>query len=111
MMTTTITNATSIIPEFQDPQDTNRVYYQSGGYRLFRPVLIGEDAKPTFEFIPTVDVANIFSPDLDVRKAIAKEVAKAAEEVGFFYAINPPVSHDKMGLSDTRTRVEIRWLI
>ena len=64
---------------------------------MSRPVLTGVDAKKTFDSIPTVDVANIFSPDLEVRRAIAQNVAKACEEVGFFYAVNPPVSYEKMG--------------
>ncbi len=64
---------------------------------MSRPVLMGDNAKKTFDSIPTVDVAHIFSPDLEVRKMIAKQVAKAAEEVGFFYAVNPPVSYEKMG--------------
>lgn len=102
MATTTATmttaNAATILADIQDHTDKSRVYYGSGGYRMSRPVLTGSDAKETFNSIPTVDVANIFSPDLEVRRAIAKEVGKACEEVGFFYATNPPVSHEKMGM-------------
>lgn len=78
-------------------EDTDRVYYITGGFRQSRPILKGKDAKKTFDSIPTIDVANVFSPDLGLRKAVAKEVAKAAEEVGFFYAANPPVSTQKIG--------------
>lgn len=85
----------TVMPDVE--HDPSRVWFTSGGYSKFRPVLSGESAKKTFESIPTVDVADIFSPDLDVRKAIAAEVAKACEEVGFFYAVNPPVSYEKMG--------------
>jgi isopenicillin N synthase-like dioxygenase len=73
------------------------VYYGSGGYRLSRPVLTGAEAKKTFDSIPTVDVSRIFSEDSEERYAIAKEVARVAEEVGFFYAVNPPVSYEKIG--------------
>lgn len=66
---------------------------------MSRPVLTGQDAKDTFDSIPTVDVSKIFSPDLEVRWGIAKEVAKVCEEVGFFYATNPPISDEKMGTS------------
>ncbi|CAK7235701.1 hypothetical protein SCUCBS95973_009356 [Sporothrix curviconia] len=84
MSTTTTTAPATVLANIQDPDDTKNVYYQSGGYRLLRPVLIGAQVKRTFDAIPTVDVSNIFSPDLNVRKAIAAEV-------GFFYASNPPV--------------------
>lgn len=96
MATTTIEAATIIARHHEEP---DKVSYISGGYRLSRPILIGEDAKKTFDSIPSVDVSNVFSPDLEVRKEIAREVAKVAEEVGFFYAINPPVSYEKMGMS------------
>ncbi|CAK7235928.1 hypothetical protein SEUCBS140593_009447 [Sporothrix eucalyptigena] len=96
MSTTTTAAPITVLTNIQDPEDTKNVYYQSGGYRLSRPVLEGANAKRTFDSIPTVDVSNIFSPDLEVRKAIAAEVAKVCEEVGFFYAANPPVSKDKM---------------
>ncbi|CAK7224803.1 hypothetical protein SBRCBS47491_005677 [Sporothrix bragantina] len=96
-MSTTVTTAPiTVLANIQDPDDTKNVYYQSGGYRLSRPVLEGAQAKRTFDAIPTVDVSKIFSPDLEVRKAIAAEVGKVCEEVGFFYAANPPVSRDKM---------------
>ena len=101
--TTTTTESITVLSNIQDPNDTKNVYYQSGGYRLSRPVLEGADAKKTFDSIPTVDVSNIFSPDLEVRKAIAAEVGKVCEEVGFFYAANPPVSKEKMGK-------HLRWM-
>lgn len=99
MATTAHASLVSIIPDIQDRDDPNRVYYGSGGYRQFRPVLTGAQAKKTFDSIPLVDVSNIFSDDVNVRKAIAKEIAKVAEEVGFFYAVNPPVSFANMGKS------------
>lgn len=62
-----------------------------------RPILNGSDAKDTFELIPIVDVGEIFSPDLGVRKKIATEIGRAVKNVGFFYAVNPPVSTNLMG--------------
>ena len=97
MLTTTTAAPITVLTNIQDPEDTKNVYYQSGGYRLSRPVLEGANAKRTFDTIPTVDVSNTFSPDLEVRKVIAAEVAKVCEEVGFFYAANPPVFKDKIG--------------
>lgn len=97
MATVTATSFASVFSNIQPKDDKSRVYYGSGGYRLSRPVLTGAQAKKTFDSIPTVDVSNLFSEDPIARRAIAEEVAKAAEEVGFFYAVNPPVSHEKMG--------------
>lgn len=94
---TTTAAAITVLANIQDPGDTKNVYFQSGGYRLSRPVLTGQDAKRTFDSIPTVDVSGIYSPDPAVRRAIASEVAKVCEDVGFFYAANPPVSYEKMG--------------
>lgn len=79
-------------------RDPNRVYYRAGGFEQSRPILRGPDAKETFEFIPTVDMVNISSPDLEVRKKLATEVGQAMREVGFFYAINPPVETKLMGM-------------
>lgn len=96
-MSVTTTSTATVLLDIQDARDSSRVYYESGGYRLSRPVLTGSQKKETFDSIPTVDVANIFSPNIEVRQGIAKEIAEACEKVGFFYAVNPPVSYEKMG--------------
>jgi hypothetical protein len=80
-------------------KDPNYVHYVMGGVAHKRPVLTGPDAKETFNEIPSVDVSDVFSEDIDVRKAIAAKLGKACEEVGFFYAVKPPVSAEKMGMS------------
>ncbi len=79
-------------------RDPNRVYYRAGGFEQSRPILKGADATQSFEFVPIVDVSNIFSPDLEVRKKLAKEIGRAVTEVGFFYAVNPPVATKLMGM-------------
>lgn len=79
-------------------RDSNRVYYRAGGFEQSRPILKGADAKETFEFIPIVDVTDALSPDLEVRKKLAAEVGRAVTEVGFFYAVNPPVDTKLMGM-------------
>ncbi|KAH8900423.1 Clavaminate synthase-like protein [Thozetella sp. PMI_491] len=96
MATAVVTGTATVIGDIQDRTDTAHVYYGSGGYVASRPILTGSNSKKTFDSIPTVDVSAIFSPDLEVRKGIAKEIAKVCEEVGFFYAVNPPVSTSKM---------------
>ncbi|KAL3421683.1 2OG-Fe(II)oxygenase superfamily protein [Phlyctema vagabunda] len=79
-----------------DTKDPNRVYYRAGGFEQSRPILHGADAKKTFEFIPIVDVSTINSPDASIRKKLATEIGRAVTEVGFFYAINPPVNKKLM---------------
>lgn len=80
-------------------EDSNYVHYVMGGVAQKRAVLTGMEAKQTFNEIPSVDVSDVFSESLEVRKAIAAKLGKACEEVGFFYAVNPPVSKEKMGMS------------
>lgn len=86
-------------------RDPNRVYYRAGGFEQSRPILKGVDATETFEFIPIVDVNDVFSPDLEVRKKLAGEIGRAVTEVGFFYAINPPVDVKLMGMEIRRRGV------
>ncbi|KIW35453.1 uncharacterized protein PV07_02149 [Cladophialophora immunda] len=78
------------------PSDPNYVYFKSVDRVQCRPILTGENAKPTFESIPTIDASQIFSADLEARKILAEEIGQAAKDVGFFYLVNPPVSPDKM---------------
>ncbi|EXJ80551.1 hypothetical protein A1O1_08697 [Capronia coronata CBS 617.96] len=80
----------------QIPESADGVYFKSGDRLLYRPILTGANAKKTFDSIPTIDVADIFSPDLEVRRRIAKQIGQAAEEVGFMYLVNPPVKPEKM---------------
>lgn len=88
----------SLIAMASAERDPERVYYRAGGFEQSRPILKGADAKETFEFVPIVDVSNVFSPDLDVRKKLATEIGRAVREVGFFYAVNPPVATKLMGM-------------
>ncbi|KUJ16331.1 Clavaminate synthase-like protein [Mollisia scopiformis] len=77
-------------------RDPGRVYYVAGGFPQSRPILTGPDAKETFDKIPIIDFANLLFPSLEARQKLAKEVGHAAEHVGFFYAINTPVSNTKI---------------
>jgi len=59
-----------------------------------RAVLSGNDLKPTFDVIPQVDCAKIFSPSLDDRKSVARVVGKVLREVGCLYAVNHGISEE-----------------
>lgn len=80
------------------PSDPDYVYFKSTDRIQRRPILRGENAKPTFDSIPVIDVSRIFSDDLQSRKALAEQIGQAAKDVGFFCLTNPPVSAEKMGM-------------
>lgn len=78
-------------------RDPNRVYFRAGGFEQSRPILKGANAKDTFEFIPTVDFSSVSSSNPEIKSKLAEEVGRAVREVGFFYAVNPPVDPRLMG--------------
>ena len=45
-------------------------------------------SRTTFERIPIVDVGALRAPDASARRAVAQEIARACEEVGFLYVAN-----------------------
>lgn len=76
------------------------------GHRLqSRKILTGDEAKSTFDAIPSIDASQIFSEDFQERKRLAEQIGTAAQDVGFFYLINPPVSGAKMGTYRIRVLV------
>ncbi len=89
------------------PSDPNHVYFKAGDRIQCRPILTGENAKATFDSIPTIDVCQIFSADFQARKSLAEEIGQAAKDVGFFYLVNPPVSADKMGTCENRIPIPL----
>lgn len=58
-----------------------------------RKILHGTKAK-TFTSIPIIDLTNIDSPSLEVRKAFAQELYDAFSNVGFFYTKGHGVSEE-----------------
>lgn len=58
-----------------------------------RKILHGTKAK-TFTSIPIIDLTNIDSPSLEVRKAFAQELYDACSNVGFFYTKGHGVSEE-----------------
>lgn len=77
-----------IIVQVQSPwvvwRDQQFVYYHAGGKWGSRPVLTRANAKDTFESIPIMNVAAIFSNLFKKHKKVAIEIGRASQEVGFF---------------------------
>ena len=70
------------------------VTFHANKGKLSRPVLRGDARVETFDSIPQIDMQNMWSPSLEDRKAVAKEVGAAFREAGFMYAINHGISQD-----------------
>ena len=47
-----------------------------------------------FTELPAVDVSGLYDSDSDVRRAVARELHKAASEVGFLYVTGHPVNRE-----------------
>ncbi|ORY68562.1 2og-Fe oxygenase family protein [Pseudomassariella vexata] len=72
-----------VIPNRAD--DDKYVYFHSGSKVTYRKIA----EKPTsFTSIPTIDIADIDSESLEVRKQIASRIYDACHNVGFFYVKN-----------------------
>ena len=80
----------ALLPE--DEQEYVTFHAYKG--KLSRPVLKGDAKVETFESIPQIDMTRIWSPSLDDRKSLAREVSSAFREAGFMYAINHGISED-----------------
>jgi hypothetical protein len=82
-----------------DTVDGKWVTYRAGGKPGRRA--IRQPGEPgwvdTFDRIPIIDFANVDHPDIEVRKRLAQELADAAENCGFWYAANTPVSKEFAG--------------
>ncbi|ORY23120.1 hypothetical protein BCR39DRAFT_549911 [Naematelia encephala] len=80
--------------ESYDIVDGKWVTFRAGGKPGRR--LVRQPGEPgwvdTFDRIPIIDFTNVNHPDIEVRKKLAEELAEAAENVGFWYAANTPVS-------------------
>lgn len=65
------------------------VYFHSGSETTYRKVA---DTPSSFTSIPNIDLAELDSPSLDVRKRIARNIYGACSQCGFFYVENHGVS-------------------
>lgn len=76
-------------------QEPEYVYFHyDGKYGHRREVLNGDKQKSTFTEIPLVDIDGIFSEDPAERLCVAREIAKACKQCGFFYIKNHGVEQD-----------------
>ena len=79
-----------------DPEPEYVVFSHDGSWGHKREVLRGDRAKSTFEEIPIIDMTGSFSDDVNVRRKVAKEIATACEQVGFFYIKNHGIPQELM---------------
>jgi isopenicillin N synthase-like dioxygenase len=61
--------------------------YETGADKRLTSTLL-ENLTPSFKEIPVIELSAMNSPDLSERVALAKEIRKACENVGFFYISN-----------------------
>ncbi|KAI0023052.1 2og-Fe oxygenase family protein [Xylariomycetidae sp. FL0641] len=66
-------------------KDAKYVYFHSGSEATYRQVA---ERPSSFTEIPTIDISEIDSPSIEVRKAIAKQIYEACHSCGFFYVKN-----------------------
>lgn len=69
-------------------------FFHSGAEETYREIL---DTPTSFKSIPTIDLADIDSPDLSKRKRIAKEIYDACYCCGFFYVKNHGIPQEIVG--------------
>jgi hypothetical protein len=78
MSSTTATNVSS----------TSKLELRTAYGPVFRDVLDTPARECTAEEIPIINLAPLYSPELEVRKVLAVEVRAAAVNNGFFYIKN-----------------------
>lgn len=83
---------TESAPAQTEPEYVEFSYDGKWGHK--REVLKGSRRKETFTEIPVIDVADLYSDNLEDRRGVAKEIVRACEKVGFFYIKNHGISQD-----------------
>ncbi len=63
-------------------------FHYDGRYGHKREVLKGDKMKRTFNEVPLVDIAGIYSDKFEDRLKVAQDFAKACEKCGFLYIKN-----------------------
>ena len=71
-------------------------FSHDGSWGHKREVLRGVRAKPTFEELPIIDMSGSFSDSFDTRLQVAQNIARACEQVGFFYIVNHGIPQELM---------------
>ncbi len=83
------TTATATVNTSQAEQ--RYVTFHAANGEAQRPILEGDQLKPTFESIPQIDFTNMYG-DLEERRKLAEQVGLAFKESGFLYACNHGIS-------------------
>jgi hypothetical protein len=58
-------------------------FFKDNHWNNKRAILTGDQAVKTFDEVPVVDIAGIFSDDYGERLRVAKEIAVICKEVGY----------------------------
>ena len=89
---------------YSHTDDGKYVLYRAGGKPGKRRILQSGDpgwSDDAFDRIPVIDFTDVDHPDEEVRRRLANQLADAAENVGFWYAANTPVSEELAGTCNT----------
>jgi hypothetical protein len=92
-MSTTTTQAPS----------TSKLELRTAYGPVFRDVLNTPPRDCTAEEIPIIDLAPLYSSDLEDRKALAKEIRAAGLNTGFFYIMNYGI--DEQTIADAKKQL------
>ncbi|WP_430461479.1 isopenicillin N synthase family dioxygenase [Thalassolituus sp. LLYu03] len=87
---------------------------------LTQPAPVSEEnTSRDFQSIPVIDIGGLYSDDLSERQRVARDIAHAAEQVGFLYIRNHHISDERMARLINQTRAffdrpmaeKMRWYI
>jgi non-haem dioxygenase in morphine synthesis N-terminal len=69
------------------PSEMPAPKYETGADKRLNETLI-QNLTPSFTEIPVIDISRSVSPNIQDRIALAKDIRKVCETVGFFYISN-----------------------
>jgi hypothetical protein len=95
---------------------TSKLELRTAYGRVFRDVLNTPPRNCTAEEIPIIDLARLYSSNIEDRKALAKEIRNASTNTGFFYIKNHGIEEKTIADAQKQlltfvTPVPGRWAI
>ncbi|CAK7197779.1 hypothetical protein SEUCBS139899_000427 [Sporothrix eucalyptigena] len=83
-------------PSDISPEPQYVEFSHDGAWGHKREIPRGSRAKPTFEELPVIDMSGSFSDNPETRLRVAQDIARACEQVGFFYVVNHGIPQQLM---------------